>query len=153
MLENTTEITPIIKDEVLKFVNSTKASELGRVVQVGDGIARAHGLNSVMSGELVEFEDNVGAVLFGEHTKIAEGDTVSRTRRIMSVPVGAAMVGRVVNALGEPIDERGPIETDEYAAIERIAPGVVDRQPVKEPLQTGLKAIDSMIPSDAASAN
>jgi F-type H+-transporting ATPase subunit alpha len=152
------EISRILKERIRDYQAGVTVSETGVVISVGDGIARVYGLDNVMAGELLELphgvkgialnleEDNVGVVLFGEHTKIAEGDTVSRTRRIMSVPVGEAMVGRVVNALGEPIDDRGPIETNEYAAIERIAPGVVDRQPVKEPLQTGIKAIDSMIP-------
>ncbi|MDR0310111.1 MAG: F0F1 ATP synthase subunit alpha [Acidobacteriota bacterium] len=151
------EISKILKERIKDYQAGVTVNETGVVISVGDGIARAYGLDNVMAGELLELphdvkgialnleEDNVGIVLFGEHTKIAEGDIVRRTRRIMSVPVGEAMVGRVVNALGEPIDERGPIETDEYAAIERIAPGVIDRQPVKEPLQTGLKAIDSMI--------
>jgi F-type H+-transporting ATPase subunit alpha len=152
------EISKILKERIRDYQAGVTVNETGIVISVGDGIARVHGLDNVMAGELLELphdvkgialnleEDNVGVVLFGEHTKIAEGDIVNRTRRIMSVPVGEAMVGRVVNALGEPIDDRGPIETNEYAAIERIAPGVVDRQPVKEPLQTGIKAIDSMIP-------
>ena len=152
------EISKILKERIRDYQAGVTVSETGVVISVGDGIARVYGLDNVMAGELLELphdvkgialnleEDNVGTVLFGEHTKIAEGDTVTRTRRIMSVPVGEAMVGRVVNALGEPIDDRGPIETNEYAAIERIAPGVIDRQPVKEPLQTGIKAIDSMIP-------
>jgi F-type H+/Na+-transporting ATPase subunit alpha len=125
---------------------------------VGDGIARVYGLENVMAGELIEFkggvsgialnleEDQVGAVLLGEFSGIKEGDEVRRTGRIMSVPVGEAMVGRVVNALGHPIDGKGPIETKEFYAIERLAPGVVDRQPVREPMQTGIKAIDAMIP-------
>ena len=152
------EISKILKERIRDYQAGVTVNETGVVISVGDGIARVHGLDNVMAGELLELphdvkgialnleEDNVGVVLFGEHTKIAEGDIVRRTQRIMSVPVGEAMVGRVVNALGEPIDDRGPIETNEYAAIERIAPGVIDRQPVKEPLQTGLKAIDSMIP-------
>jgi len=152
------EISKVLKERIRDYQAGVTVSETGVVISVGDGIARVHGLDNVMTGELLELphgvkgialnleEDNVGTVLFGEHTKITEGDIVSRTRRIMSVPVGEAIVGRVVNALGEPIDDRGPIETNEYAAIERIAPGVVDRQPVKEPLQTGIKAIDSMIP-------
>ena len=152
------EISKILKERIRDYQAGVTVSETGVVISVGDGIARVHGLDNVMAGELLELphdvkgialnleEDNVGVVLFGEHTKIAEGDIVSRTKRIISVPVGEAMVGRVVNALGEPIDERGPIETNDYSAIERIAPGVIDRQPVKEPLQTGLKAIDSMIP-------
>src|SRR5512135_133613 len=152
------EISKILKEQIRDFQSSMVVNEVGTVISVGDGIARVHGLDNVMSGELLDFphgvkgialnleEDNVGAVLFGEYTLIGEGDVVQRTKRIMSVPVGSAMVGRVVNALGEPIDERGAINTTEYANIECLAPGVVDRQPVKEPLQTGLKAIDSMIP-------
>ncbi|HTY64877.1 MAG TPA: F0F1 ATP synthase subunit alpha [Acidobacteriota bacterium] len=152
------EISKILREQIRDFQAGMVVNEVGTVISVGDGIARIHGLDNVMAGELLDFpqgvkgialnleEDNVGAVLFGEYTLISEGDVVQRSKRIMSVPVGQAMVGRVVNALGEPIDERGPINTSEYATIERIAPGVVDRQPVKEPLQTGLKAIDSMIP-------
>jgi F-type H+-transporting ATPase subunit alpha len=128
------------------------------VISVGDGIARIHGLENVMAGEMIEFphgvagiamnleEDQVGAVLMGEYTDISEGDEVRRTGRIMSVPVGEALIGRVVDALGQPIDGKGPIATTEFSPLERLAPGVVDRQRVKEPLQTGLKAIDSMIP-------
>jgi F-type H+/Na+-transporting ATPase subunit alpha len=152
------EISKILKEQIRDYQSGVVVSEIGTVISVGDGIARIHGLDKVMSGELLDFphgvkgialnleEDNVGAVLFGEYTAISEGDQVQRTNRIMSVPVGQAMVGRVVNALGEPIDERGPVNTSEFSSIERLAPGVVDRQPVKEPLQTGLKAIDSMIP-------
>ena len=132
--------------------------EVGTVITLGDGIARVHGLDKVMAGELLEFphdvagiamnleEDQVGVVLLGEYTEINEGDEVKRTGRIMSVPVGEAMVGRVVNALGQPIDDKGPIATDQFIALERLAPGVIDRQPVREPMATGLKAIDSMIP-------
>ena len=152
------EISNILKEQIRDFQSTMVVSEVGTVISVGDGIARIHGLDNVMAGELLDFphgvkgialnleEDNVGTVLFGEYTLVKEGDIVQRTKRIMSVPVGPAMVGRVVNALGEPIDERGPVNTSEYSTIERLAPGVVDRQPVKEPLQTGLKAIDSMIP-------
>jgi F-type H+-transporting ATPase subunit alpha len=152
------EISKILKEQIKDFQSGMVVSEVGTVISVGDGIARIHGLDNVMAGELLDFphgvkgialnleEDNVGTVLFGEFTLIKEGDVVKRTKRIMSVPVGQEIVGRVVNALGEPIDERGPINTSEYAHIERLAPGVVDRQPVKEPLNTGLKAIDSMIP-------
>jgi F-type H+/Na+-transporting ATPase subunit alpha len=152
------EISKILKEQIRDYQSGVVISEVGTVISVGDGIARIHGLDNVMAGELLDFphgvkgialnleEDNVGAVLFGEYTLISEGDEVQRTKRIMSVPVGPAMIGRVVNALGEPIDERGPINTTEFSTIERIAPGVVDRQPVKEPLQTGLKAVDSMIP-------
>jgi F-type H+-transporting ATPase subunit alpha len=152
------EISKILKEQIRDFQAGMVVNEVGTVISVGDGIARVHGLDNVMAGELLDFphgvkgialnleEDNVGTVLFGEYTLISEGDVVQRTKRIMSVPVGPAMIGRVVNALGEPIDERGPVNTTEYSNIERLAPGVVDRQPVKEPLQTGLKAIDSMIP-------
>ena len=152
------EISKILKEQIQDYQSGVVVNEIGTVLSVGDGIARVHGLDNVMAGELLDFphgvkgialnleEDNVGTVLFGEYTRIMEGDVVQRTKRIMSVPVGQAMIGRVVNALGEPIDERGPINTTEFANIERLAPGVVDRQPVKEPLQTGLKAIDSMIP-------
>jgi F-type H+-transporting ATPase subunit alpha len=155
---NADEITKILRERIRDFDSSVVVSEVGTVISVGDGIARVHGLEKVMAGELLEFphgvkgialnleEDNVGTVLFGEYTLVGEGDTVRRTNRIMSVPVGEGLIGRVVNALGEPLDERGPIATSEFAPIERLAPGVVDRQPVKEPLQTGLKAIDAMIP-------
>ncbi|NWG14303.1 MAG: F0F1 ATP synthase subunit alpha [Acidobacteria bacterium] len=152
------EISKILREQIRDYQSGVAVSEIGTVISVGDGIARIHGLDKVMYGELLDFphevkgialnleEDNVGAVLFGEFTRVGEGDIVQRTRRIMSVPVGPALVGRVVNALGEPIDERGPVQTTEYAPIERLAPGVVDRRPVKEPLQTGLKPIDAMIP-------
>ena len=152
------EISKILKEQIRDYQSGVVVSEVGTVISVGDGIARIHGLDNAMAGELLDFphgvkgialnleEDNVGTVLFGEYTLVGEGDTVKRTNRIMSVPVGQAIIGRVVNALGEPIDERGPVNTTEYSNIERLAPGVVDRQPVKEPLQTGLKAIDSMIP-------
>ena len=152
------EINEIIRQQIENFETGVTVSEVGTVIKVGDGIAEIHGLEKVMAGELLEFphevrglalnleEDKVGTVLFGDFQKIKEGDLVKRTGRIMQVPVGQAMVGRVVDALGNPIDDRGPIMTDEYNPVERIAPGVVDRQPVKEPLQTGLKAIDSMVP-------
>jgi len=152
------EITEIIRQQLTGIGRGVDVAEVGTVVSVGDGIARVYGLDRVMAGELVQFphditglalnleEDNVGIVLMGEYHAIKEGDQVKRTGRIMSVPVGPAMVGRVVNPLGLPIDGRGPINTTEYLPIERLAPGVVDRKPVKEPLQTGLKAIDAMIP-------
>jgi F-type H+-transporting ATPase subunit alpha len=152
------EINEIIRQQIENFETGVTVSEVGTVIKVGDGIAEIHGLEKVMAGELLEFphevrglalnleEDKVGVVLFGDFQKIKEGDLVKRTGRIMQVPVGQALIGRVMDALGNPIDERGPILTDEYYAVERIAPGVVDRQPVKEPLQTGLKAIDSMVP-------
>jgi F-type H+-transporting ATPase subunit alpha len=152
------EISDIIRQQIENFDSGVTVTEVGTVIKVGDGIAEIHGLDKVMAGELLELphgvrglalnleEDKVGAVLFGEFQKVKEGDTVKRTGRIMEVPVGDALVGRVVNALGQPIDERGPIVTSEFNPVERIAPGVVDRQPVKEPLQTGLKAIDAMVP-------
>jgi F-type H+-transporting ATPase subunit alpha len=152
------EISEIIRRQIENFDAGVTVTEVGTVIKVGDGIAEVHGLEKAMAGELLEFphdvrglalnleEDKVGVVLFGEYQKVKEGDTVKRTGRIMSLPVGEGVMGRVVNALGVPIDERGPIASDDYAPLERIAPGVVDRQPVKESLQTGLKAIDSMVP-------
>ncbi len=152
------EITSIIKKQIESFETAVQLEEVGKVVQVGDGIARVYGLEKVMFSELVEFpgklygmamnleEDNVGCVLFGEDTHIKEGDTAKRTGRIMQIPVGEEMLGRVVNPLGQPIDGKGPIKAAEQRPIERKALGVVQRQPVKEPLQTGIKAIDSMIP-------
>jgi F-type H+-transporting ATPase subunit alpha len=152
------EISDIIRQQIENFDGGVTVTEVGTVIKVGDGIAEIHGLDKVMAGELLELphdvrglalnleEDKVGAVLFGDFQKVKEGDTVKRTGRIMEVPVGEALIGRVVNALGQPIDDRGPIITNEFNPIERIAPGVVDRQPVKEPLQTGLKSIDAMVP-------
>jgi proton translocating ATP synthase, F1 alpha subunit len=152
------EITEIIRQQLSGLGRGVDVSEVGTVVSVGDGIARVYGLDRVMAGELVQFphdiaglalnleEDNVGVVLLGEASAIKEGDVVKRTGKIMSVPVGPALVGRVVNPLGVPIDGKGPINTTEFYPIERLAPGVIDRKPVKEPLQTGLKAIDAMIP-------
>jgi F-type H+-transporting ATPase subunit alpha len=152
------EITEIIRQQLSGIGRGVDVSEVGTVVSVGDGIARVYGLDRVMAGELVQFphdiaglalnleEDNVGVVLLGEASEIKEGDEVKRTGKIMSVPVGQALVGRVVNPLGIPIDGKGPISTTEFYPIERLAPGVVDRKPVKEPLQTGLKAVDAMIP-------
>lgn len=152
------EITNILRQEIENYESAVDVTEVGSVMSVGDGIARIHGLERVMAGEMIEFphgvsgiamnleEDQVGAVLLGEPTMIREGDEVKRTGRIMAVPVGEAMIGRVVDALGRPIDGKGPINTDKTAPIERLAPGVVDRQPVKQPMQTGIKAIDAMIP-------
>ncbi|MBL8213423.1 MAG: F0F1 ATP synthase subunit alpha [Bryobacterales bacterium] len=152
------EITRLLREEIENFEKAVSVSETGSVISVGDGIARVHGLENVMYGELVELphgvtglamnleEDQVGVVLFGDYEKIKEGDEVKRTNRIMSVPVGPKLVGRVVDALGRPIDGKGPIDATETLPVERIAPGVVDRSPVKEPLQTGIKAIDSMVP-------
>ncbi len=152
------EIERVLRQEIENYEKAVEVAEVGSVISVGDGIARIYGLEKVMAGELIEFphgvsgialnleEDQVGAVLLGDYTEIREGDEVRRTGRIMSVPVGPALVGRVVDALGNPIDDKGPIAAAEFNALERLAPGVVDRQPVKEPLQTGIKAIDSMIP-------
>ncbi|MEE8326244.1 MAG: F0F1 ATP synthase subunit alpha [candidate division NC10 bacterium] len=152
------EISQLIKEQLKGYEAAVEVAEVGTVTEVGDGIARIYGLEKVMAAELLELphdvigmvlnleEDNVGAILLGEDTLIKEGDLVKRTGRIAQVPVGEAMVGRTVNALGQPIDGKGPIEATEHRPIERLAPGVVDRQPVKEPIQTGIKAIDSMIP-------
>ncbi len=152
------EISSVLRSEIENYEKAVNVSETGSVISVGDGIARIYGLERVMAGELIEFphnisgialnleEDQVGAVLLGESQEIKEGDEVRRTGKIMSVPVGDAIIGRVVDALGVPIDGKGPIASDQRNAIETLAPGVVDRQPVKEPLQTGIKAIDSMIP-------
>src|SRR5438477_10103229 len=152
------EITQLIRQQIENYESKIAVDEVGTVIALGDGIARVHGLDKVMAGELLEFghgvagiamnleEDQVGVVLLGEYTEIKEGDEVKRTGRIMSVPTGDAMTGRVVNALGQPIDDKGPITADKYIHIERLAPGVIDRQPVREPMATGIKAIDSMIP-------
>jgi F-type H+-transporting ATPase subunit alpha len=152
------EISKIIRDQISGFTVDVNVAEVGSVISIGDGIARVHGIERAMAGEMLEFthgvfgialnleEQSVGAVLLGDFKAIKEGDVVKRTGRIISVPVGEEMLGRVVNALGQPIDGKGPIQTKQFLPIERIAPGVVDRQPVKEPLQTGLKAIDGMVP-------
>jgi F-type H+-transporting ATPase subunit alpha len=152
------DISKIIREQIGGFTVDVDVAEMGTVVSVGDGIARVQGVERAMAGEMLAFphevfgialnleEDGVGAVLLGEYREIKEGDAVKRTGRIISVPVGDEMLGRVVNALGQPIDGKGPIATRDFAPIERLAPGVVDRQPVREPLQTGLKAIDSMVP-------
>ncbi|EET62601.1 ATP synthase F1, alpha subunit [Marvinbryantia formatexigens DSM 14469] len=152
------EISSVIKDEIKKYSSKMSVSNVGTVMQVSDGIARIHGLESAMQGELLEFpgevegmvlnleEDNVGAVLLSDATSISEGDTVKTTGRVVSVPVGDGMLGRVVNALGHPIDGKGPIPSDKTREIERVAPGVITRKSVDTPLQTGIKAIDSMVP-------
>ena len=152
------EISKIIRDQIGGFAVDVDVAEVGTVISLGDGIARVHGCERAMAGEMLEFEhgvfgialnleeDSVGCVLLGEYRAIKEGDPVKRTGRIISVPVGEEMLGRVVNALGQPIDGKGPIGTSTFAPIEKLAPGVVDRQPVREPLQTGLKAIDGMVP-------
>src|SRR5881396_161692 len=152
------EIAQLLRQQIENYESKIAVDEVGTVITLGDGIARVHGLDKVMAGELLSFphdlagiamnleEDQVGVVLLGEYTEIKEGDEVKRTGRIMSVPVGDALIGRVVNSLGQAIDDKGPIATDKFIALERIAPGVIDRQPVREPMATGLKAIDSMIP-------
>src|SRR5712671_4491849 len=152
------EISKIIREQIGSFAVDVDVAEVGSIISIGDGIARVHGVDNAMAGEMLEFphgvfgialnleEESVGAVLLGEFTEIKEGDLVKRTGRIISVPVGEELLGRVVNALGQPIDGKGPIGSSTFSPIERLAPGVVDRQSVKEPVQTGLKAIDSMVP-------
>src|SRR4030081_453480 len=152
------EITQLIREQIENYESKIAVDEVGTVITLGDGIALIFGLEKVMAGELIEFshnvagiamnleEDQVGAVLLGDYTEVKEGDEVKRTGTIMSVPVGEGMIGRVVNALGQPIDGKGPIASNKRIAVERIAPGVIDRQPVREPMATGIKAIDSMIP-------
>src|SRR5580700_10999225 len=152
------EISQILRDQIANYDSKVRVDEVGTIISLGDGIARLHGLDKVMAGELLSFphgiaglamsleEDQVGAVLLGDYTEVREGDQVKRTGKILSVPVGDAMIGRVVDALGNPIDDKGPIETKETLPVERLAPGVISRQPVREPMMTGLKAIDSMIP-------
>jgi len=152
------EISSVIKEQIQRYSTGFEVSDVGTVIQVADGIARVHGLEKAMQGELLEFpdgiygmvlnleEDNVGAVLLGDSKNINEGDTVKTTGRVVEVPVGDAMLGRVVNALGQPIDGKGPIETDKFRQIERVASGVISRKSVDTPLQTGIKAIDAMVP-------
>jgi F-type H+/Na+-transporting ATPase subunit alpha len=155
---NANEISKILREQIENYEQTVSVDEVGSVISVGDGIARVHGLEKVMAGEMLAFpknifgialnleEEEVGVVLLGESSDLQEGDVVKRTNTIMSVPVGEAMVGRVVNPIGEPLDGKGPIESKQRNPLERIAPGVLDRQPVREPLQTGIKAIDAMIP-------
>jgi F-type H+/Na+-transporting ATPase subunit alpha len=152
------EITKILREQIENYQQTVAVEEVGSVISVGDGIARVHGLDNCMAGEMLDFshnvfgialnleEDQVGTVLLGDYTEIEEGDIVKRTNKIMSVPVGDAMIGRVVDAIGNPVDGKGPVLTKERNPLERIAPGVIDRQPVREPIQTGIKSIDSMIP-------
>ena len=152
------EISSVIKEQIERYASRLEVSDVGTVIQVADGITRIHGLEKAMQGELLEFpgdvygmvlnleEDNVGAVLLGDQRNISEGDTVKTTGRVVEVPVGDAMLGRVVNALGQPIDGKGPIHTDRFRQIERVAPGVISRKSVDTPLQTGIKAIDAMVP-------
>lgn len=152
------EISSVIKEQIKRYASELNVSDVGTVIQVADGIARVHGLENAMQGELLEFpgeiygmvmnleEDNVGAVLLGNHKNINEGDTVKTTGRVVEVPVGDAMLGRVVNALGQPIDGKGPVQNNKYRKIERVASGVITRKSVDTPLQTGIKAIDAMVP-------
>ncbi|HTA79956.1 MAG TPA: F0F1 ATP synthase subunit alpha [Terracidiphilus sp.] len=152
------EITQLLREQIANYDSKVQVDEVGTITSLGDGIARLHGLDKVMSGELLSFphgvaglalsleEDQVGAVVLGDYTELREGDEVKRTGKILSVPVGDAMIGRVVDALGNPIDDKGPIATKDSLPVERLAPGIIDRQPVREPMATGLKAIDAMIP-------
>ncbi|MBQ9563661.1 MAG: F0F1 ATP synthase subunit alpha, partial [Lachnospiraceae bacterium] len=152
------EISSVIREQIQKYSSTLEVSDVGTVIQVADGIARIHGLEKAMMNELLEFpggifgmvlnleEDNVGAVLLGDTSKISEGDLVKTTGRVVEVPVGDAMLGRVVNALGQPIDGKGPIKASGHRPIERVASGVISRKSVDTPLQTGIKAIDSMVP-------
>ncbi len=152
------EISSVIREQIKNYVTKLETADVGTVIQVADGVARIYGLEKAMQGELLEFpgevygmvmnleEDNVGAVLLGDHRNVNEGDTVKTTGRVIEVPVGDALTGRVVNALGQPIDGKGPVETKQFRPVERVAHGVIDRQPVDTPVQTGIKAIDSMVP-------
>ena len=152
------EISSVIKEQIKRYKSELEVADVGTVIQVADGIARIHGLENAMAGELLEFpgdvfgmvlnleQDNVGAVLMGDDKNIKEGDIVKATKRVVEVPVGDALKGRVVNALGQPIDGKGPLDTDKYRKVERVAPGVISRKSVDTPLQTGIKAIDSMVP-------
>jgi F-type H+-transporting ATPase subunit alpha len=152
------EITKLIREQIENYESKVSVDEVGTIISLGDGIARVYGLDKVMAGELLDFghgvsgiamnleEDQVGAVLLGDYTEVKEGGEVKRTGNIMSVPTGKGLIGRVVNSLGQPIDDKGPITPDKHIHIERLAPGVIDRQPVREPMATGIKAIDSMIP-------
>src|SRR5689334_19135515 len=158
MAINVAEITSVLKREIAEFEQQVKVSEVGTVIEVGDGIARIYGLRNAMAGELLEFEngtmgqvfnleeDSIGAVIFGNYLEIKEGDTVKSTSRLLEVPVGEAVIGRVINPLGEPLAGGGPITSSETRKVDIVAPGIAERQPVHEPLQTGIKAIDSMIP-------
>jgi F-type H+-transporting ATPase subunit alpha len=152
------EITELLRQQIENYEQRIQVDEVGTIITLGDGIARVHGLDKVMAGEIVEFphgimglamnldEDQVGTVVLGDYSELKEGDEVKRTGKIMSVPVGEALIGRVVNALGQPIDDKGPINTDKFLPVERLAPGVIARQSVTEPMATGIKAIDTMIP-------
>src|ERR1700728_4534015 len=152
------EITQLLREQIANYDSKVQVDEVGTITSLGDGIARLHGLDKVMAGELLSFphgiaglalsleEDQVGSVILGDYTELKEGEEVKRTRMILSVPGGEGMIGRVVNALGQPIDDKGPIATTDFLPVERLAPGIIDRQPVREPMATGIKAIDSMIP-------
>src|SRR5687768_9645180 len=158
MAINVAEITSVLKREIADFEQQVSVSQVGTVIEIGDGIARIYGLRNAMAGELLEFEngtmgqvfnleeDTIGAVIFGDYLQIKEGDSVKSTGRLLEVPVGDAVIGRVVNPLGQPMDGGPAINTTETRKMDIVAPGIADRQPVKEPLQTGIKAIDSMIP-------
>src|SRR5437660_610823 len=158
MAINVAEITSVLKREISNFEQKVQVSEVGTVIEGGAGIARIYGLRGAMAGELLEFEngamgqvfnleeDSIGAVIFGNYLEIKEGDSVKSTGRLLEVPVGDAVIGRVVNPLGQPLDGGGPIQSNESRKMDIVAPGIAERQPVKEPLQTGIKAIDSMIP-------
>src|SRR5260370_31043887 len=158
MAINVAEITSVLKREIAGFEQKVQVSEVGTVIEVGDGIARIYGLTGAMAGELLEFEngtmgqvfnleeDSIGAVIFGNYLDIKEGDIVKSTGRLLEVPVGDAVIGRVVNPLGQPLDGLGPVVSNETRKLDIVAPGIAERQPVTEPLQTGIKAIDSMIP-------
>src|ERR1700746_3795376 len=155
---NAGEITQLLREQIENYDQKIQGDEVGTITSLGDGIARIHGLDKVMAGELLSFphgiaglalsleEDYVGAVIMGDYTELKEGEEVKRTGKILSVPVGEAMIGRVVDALGAPIDDKGPIATTETNPVERLAPGIIDRQGVREPMATGLKAIDAIIP-------
>jgi len=159
------EISRVIRDQIANFDADAEVSEVGTVLSVGDGIARIHGLDNVQAGEMVEFDggikgmalnleaDNVGVVIFGSDSTIGEGSTARRTGTIVDVPIGKALLGRVVDALGNPIDGKGPIETTERRRVEVKAPGIIPRKSVHEPVQTGLKALDALVPIAAASAS
>src|SRR5580692_6483252 len=152
------EITQLLRAQIANYDSKVQVDEVGTITSLGDGIARIYGLDKVMAGELLSFphgiaglalsleEDQVGSVILGDYTELKEGEEVKRTGKILSVPVGPALIGRVVNALGAPIDDKGPIATSETLPIERLAPGIIDRQPVHKPTATDLKAIDAMIP-------
>ena len=165
MTINPSEVTKLLKDQIKNFGEKAEISEIGKVLSVGDGIARVYGLDNVQAGEMVEFEDgskgmalnlendNVGVVIFGDDRNIKEGDTIKRTKAIVDVPVGKELLGRVVDGLGNPIDGKGPIAVKNRKRVEVKAPGIIPRQSVNEPMQTGLKSIDSLIPIEEVKEN